>query len=130
MQLRAHESPAEAATEAEAFETLAAAMDRWAGEEVDEEGGDGGAAPVLEPVLDPALLRLASAMPTPAAARRLLRTCANPGCANLDGDSEVGLRLTPCAGCGEAAYCCRDCWTAHWQAGHRAACARRLGKGG
>ncbi|KXZ49639.1 hypothetical protein GPECTOR_20g496 [Gonium pectorale] len=35
-----------------------------------------------------------------ARARRLLRTCANPGCANLDGDSEAGLRLTPCAGCG------------------------------
>ncbi|KXZ49640.1 hypothetical protein GPECTOR_20g497 [Gonium pectorale] len=63
-------------------------------------------------------------------ARRLLRTCANPNCANLDGDSEAGLRLTPCAGCGEAAYCCRDCWTAHWRAGHRAACARRLGGAG
>ncbi|KXZ47158.1 hypothetical protein GPECTOR_37g164 [Gonium pectorale] len=88
-------------------------------------GGGDGAAGVPEPAEDPALRRLASVMPPPAAARRLLRTCANPGCANLEGDSEAGLRLTPCAGCGEAAYCCRDCWTAHWRAGHRAACARR-----
>ncbi|KXZ49638.1 hypothetical protein GPECTOR_20g495 [Gonium pectorale] len=126
-QLRAYESPAEA----EAVEAVAAAMDCWAGEEaVDGEGGGSGAARFPELGLAPALLRLASAMPPPAAARRLLRTCANPGCANLDGDSEAGLRLTPCAGCGDAAYCCRDCWTAHWRAGHRAACARRLGGAG
>ncbi|KXZ47160.1 hypothetical protein GPECTOR_37g166 [Gonium pectorale] len=101
------------------------------GEEAEDVGGDnkggsgGAAARVPEPAVDPVLLRLASAMPPPAAACRLLCTCANPGCANLEGDSEAGLRLTPCAGCGEAAYCCRDCWTAHWRAGHRAACARR-----
>ncbi|KXZ47164.1 hypothetical protein GPECTOR_37g170 [Gonium pectorale] len=90
-------------------------------------GGDGAAARVLEPqpAVGPALRRLASAMPPPAAALRLLRTCANPGCSSLEGDSEAELLLTPCAGCGEAAYCCRDCWTAHWRAGHRAACARR-----
>ncbi|KXZ47162.1 hypothetical protein GPECTOR_37g168 [Gonium pectorale] len=91
----------------------------------DGSGGGGGAPPVPEPAVGSALRRLALAMPPPAAARRLLRTCANPGCANLEGDSEAELRLTPCAGCGEAAYCCRDCWTAHWRAGHRAACARR-----
>ncbi|KXZ47163.1 hypothetical protein GPECTOR_37g169 [Gonium pectorale] len=96
------------------------------GEAEDGDADGSGEAPrVPEPAVDPALLRLAWAMPPPAAARRLLRTCANPGCSSLEGDSEAELRLTPCAGCGEAAYCCRDCWTAHWRAGHRAACARR-----
>ncbi|KXZ49633.1 hypothetical protein GPECTOR_20g490 [Gonium pectorale] len=126
-QLRAYELP----EEAEAAEAVAEAMGRWAGGKAEEGGREGGGAvTVPETVVDPVLLRLGSAMPPPAAARSLLRLCANPDCANLDGDSEAGLRLTPCTGCGKAAYCCRDCWMAHWRAGHRAACARRLGGAG
>ncbi|KXZ51407.1 hypothetical protein GPECTOR_12g369 [Gonium pectorale] len=133
---RAQELP----TEAEAAEALAAAVtERWGGKEAGDAGGGGGCDGAAKLPSDSdadsdaaaALCRLALAMPPPSATRRLLATCANPGCANLEGDSEAGLRLTPCAGCGEAAYCCRDCWTAHWRAGHRAACARRrLGGGG
>ncbi|KXZ49694.1 hypothetical protein GPECTOR_20g551 [Gonium pectorale] len=61
--------------------------------------------------------------PLPAAARRLLRTCANPGCANLEGDSEAGLALWACGGgagpggSGAAAdelYCCRSCNGLEW----------------
>ncbi|GLC43618.1 hypothetical protein PLESTB_000401000 [Pleodorina starrii] len=55
-------------------------------------------------------------------AAEVLRTCANPACVNLEGDSEAGLRLAACGRCGAALYCCRDCQTAHWRAGHRAEC--------
>ncbi|GLC43621.1 hypothetical protein PLESTM_001496700 [Pleodorina starrii] len=55
-------------------------------------------------------------------AAEVLRTCANPTCLNLEGDSEAGLRLAACGRCGAAWYCCRDCQTAHWRAGHRAEC--------
>ncbi|KXZ45097.1 hypothetical protein GPECTOR_58g546 [Gonium pectorale] len=117
--LAAHEFPAEA----DVVETMAATQEADA---CQEWGGTSGAVQMIEPSVDSFLRRLASVMPSsPAAAPPVLLTCANPGCANLDGDSEAGLRLTPCAGCGEAAYCCRDCWAAHWRAGHRAACARR-----
>ncbi|KXZ51449.1 hypothetical protein GPECTOR_12g412 [Gonium pectorale] len=129
-QLRSHTLP----VSAEAAEALAAAMDCWGGEEAHGAHGGGGCGGVARLDLTDAeadLLRLASAMPPPAEARRQLRACANPACANLDGDGEARLRLTPCAGCGEAAYCSRSCWEAHWRAGHRAACARRrLGGGG
>ncbi|KXZ45140.1 hypothetical protein GPECTOR_58g589 [Gonium pectorale] len=69
---------------------------------------------------------LADALPTPAGARRLLPgRCANPSCANLEGDSEAGLALKACSGCGAVGYCCRPCQTAHWRAGHKDACGRR-----
>ncbi|GFR49287.1 hypothetical protein Agub_g11309 [Astrephomene gubernaculifera] len=63
----------------------------------------------------------------PAEARRLLRTCSNPACVNLEGDSEAELPLKACARCGGAWYCCRECQTAHWRAGHKEACVRRQG---
>ncbi|GFR50638.1 hypothetical protein Agub_g12886 [Astrephomene gubernaculifera] len=65
----------------------------------------------------------------PAEARRLLRTCSNPACVNLKGDSEAELPLKACARCGGAWYCCRECQTAHWRApgGHKEACGRRQG---
>ncbi|KXZ44403.1 hypothetical protein GPECTOR_68g374 [Gonium pectorale] len=69
----------------------------------------------------------------PAAARSLLRTCANPGCANLEGDSEAGLRLQACGSYGAARYCGATCQAEHWRAGHKEACAQgrgaRVGKG-
>ncbi|KXZ48199.1 hypothetical protein GPECTOR_29g106 [Gonium pectorale] len=77
---------------------------------------------------DPLMLEaeaLASALPPPSEAGGLLRTCANSLCANLEGDSEVDLKLLSCGGCGEVGYCCRPCQTAHWRAGHKGECARR-----
>ncbi|KXZ47496.1 hypothetical protein GPECTOR_35g934 [Gonium pectorale] len=69
---------------------------------------------------------LASALPPPAEARRLLPAqCANPACANLEGDSEADLALKVCARCGSVGYCCRPCQTAHWRAGHKEACGSR-----
>ncbi|KAG2481929.1 hypothetical protein HYH03_019117 [Edaphochlamys debaryana] len=63
------------------------------------------------------------ALPSAEARRRLgLPACSNPACANLAGDSEAGLPLRLCGRCGRASYCCRECQTAHWQAGHRGAC--------
>ncbi|KXZ41075.1 hypothetical protein GPECTOR_842g80 [Gonium pectorale] len=66
-----------------------------------------------------------AALPAPAEVRSLslLRTCANPACANLEGDSEADLKLLSCGGCGEVGYCCRPCQTAHWRAGHKGECA-------
>ncbi|KXZ54036.1 hypothetical protein GPECTOR_5g145 [Gonium pectorale] len=72
---------------------------------------------------------LASALLTPDEARRLLPSrCANPVCANLEGDSEADLTLKACAGCGAVGYCCRPCQTAHWRAGHKEACGGKRGK--
>ncbi|KXZ50026.1 hypothetical protein GPECTOR_18g179 [Gonium pectorale] len=73
---------------------------------------------------------LASALPPPAEARRLLPgRCANPACANLEGDSEADLTLKACAGCGAAGYCSRPCQLEHWRAGHKEACGRARGGG-
>ncbi|KXZ41491.1 hypothetical protein GPECTOR_433g309 [Gonium pectorale] len=77
--------------------------------------------PGLQPPPQPG--PLASALLPPAEARRLLRTCANPACVNLEGDSEADLQLLSCGGCGEVGYCCRPCQTAQWRAGHKEACA-------
>ncbi|KXZ45617.1 hypothetical protein GPECTOR_52g2 [Gonium pectorale] len=111
-QLRSYEEH-EAAAEAEA---LAAYLER---------GGDGAYQATLRPS------PLASAMPPPAEARRLLPgRCANPACANLEGDSEAGLTLKACAGCGAVGYCCRPCQLEHWRAGHKGACGRARGGGG
>ncbi|GLC47916.1 hypothetical protein PLESTB_000039400 [Pleodorina starrii] len=68
------------------------------------------------------LLAAGRALASPAEVAAVLRTCANPACVNLEGDSEAGLRLAACGRCGAAWYCCRDCQTAHWRAGHRAEC--------
>ncbi|KAG2501474.1 hypothetical protein HYH03_001253 [Edaphochlamys debaryana] len=67
----------------------------------------------------------------PAEARRRLGlpACSNPACANLAGDSEAGLRLQKCGGCGQASYCCRECQTAHWRSGYKEACASGSGSG-
>ncbi|KXZ48280.1 hypothetical protein GPECTOR_29g57 [Gonium pectorale] len=74
---------------------------------------------------------LVSALPSPTEARRLLPgRCANPRCANLEGDSEADLTLKACAGCGAVDYCCRPCQTAHWRAGHKGESARVRGNGG
>ncbi|KXZ51595.1 hypothetical protein GPECTOR_12g559 [Gonium pectorale] len=73
---------------------------------------------------------LASALPPPAEARRMLPVrCANPTCANLEGDSEADLTLKGCAGCGAVGYCCRPCQLEHWRAGHKEACGKARGGG-
>ncbi|KXZ50052.1 hypothetical protein GPECTOR_18g32 [Gonium pectorale] len=74
------------------------------------------------------LLPLALALLPPVEARRVLPgRCANPACANLEGDSEVDLTLKACAGCSAVGYCCRPCKTAHWRAGHKEECGRVQG---
>ncbi|KAG2486432.1 hypothetical protein HYH03_014879 [Edaphochlamys debaryana] len=57
----------------------------------------------------PAQAAAALLPPSPSAALQLLGGCANPACANLEGDSEAGLRLQRCGRCGAASYCCREC---------------------
>ncbi|GLC50631.1 hypothetical protein PLESTB_000401300 [Pleodorina starrii] len=102
------------------LEALAGRLVRWgAGEQGSEGNGTVAATTRLSPV-EVAVLR-ALASPAEVAAE-VLRTCANPTCLNLEGDSEAGLRLAACGRCGAAWYCCRDCQTAHWRAGHRAEC--------
>ncbi|KXZ48314.1 hypothetical protein GPECTOR_29g89 [Gonium pectorale] len=87
-----------------------------------ELGGDGACGALRQASLPPA--PLASALSPPTEARRLLPgRCANPRCANLEGDSEAVLTLKPCAGCGAVGYCCRPCQTAHWREGHKGECA-------
>jgi hypothetical protein len=67
------------------------------------------------------------ALPPLSACEGLMRTCSNPRCANLEGDSEAELRLQVCAGCGGPSYCGRACQVAHWRAGHKEACAGKRG---
>ncbi|KXZ41485.1 hypothetical protein GPECTOR_438g319 [Gonium pectorale] len=82
-------------------EQLAAMLDAWGGGGQprrdgtgDVEGGaaagDGEARAVFVPCLT------GTPPPHPGEARRLLRTCANPRCANLEGDSEADLALWEC----------------------------------
>ncbi|PNH03796.1 hypothetical protein TSOC_010131 [Tetrabaena socialis] len=59
---------------------------------------------------------------SPAEIRALLRTCANPACDNLAGDSEAELPLRACGRCGGAWYYRKECSVAHWRSGHREAC--------
>ncbi|GLC46744.1 hypothetical protein PLESTB_001358900 [Pleodorina starrii] len=102
------------------LEALAGRLVRWgAGEQGSEGNGTVAAAARLSPVEVGVLRALAS----PAEVEAVLPTCANPNCLNLEGDSEAGLRLAACGRCGAAWYCCRDCQTAHWRAGHRAECS-------
>ncbi|GLC43619.1 hypothetical protein PLESTM_001496500 [Pleodorina starrii] len=101
------------------LEALAGRLVRWgAGEQGSEGNGTVAATTRLSPVEVAVLHALAS----PAEVEAVLRTCANPACLNLEGDSEAGLRLAACGRCGAAWYCCRDCQTAHWRMGHRAVC--------
>ncbi|KXZ48311.1 hypothetical protein GPECTOR_29g86 [Gonium pectorale] len=94
-----------------------------------ELGGDGACEALRQAPPPPG--PLVSALPSPTAARRLLPgRCANPRCANLEGDSEADLTLKACAGCGAVDYCCRPCQTAHWRAGHKGECGRMRGNGG
>ncbi|GLC37264.1 hypothetical protein PLESTB_001142300 [Pleodorina starrii] len=74
--------------------------------------------------------QLLRALTTPEDARRRvlllpLPACANPACTRLEGDSEAAVALRACGGCGAVSYCCRECQTAHWRAGHKVACAVR-----
>ncbi|KAG2491809.1 hypothetical protein HYH03_009969 [Edaphochlamys debaryana] len=105
------------ATLAEATYALASHLDAWKG------SGDPGAAPELpSPIAAPAWVPLLVA---PAEARRRLGLpafCSNPRCAVLTGDSEAGLPLQACKGCGRAAYCCEQCREEDWEAGHEAEC--------
>ena len=43
-----------------------------------------------------------------------LKCCANPGCANLSGESEAGLRTKVCTGCRKVCYCSTECQLEHW----------------
>ncbi|PNH00040.1 hypothetical protein TSOC_014157 [Tetrabaena socialis] len=53
-------------------------------------------------------------------------TCSNPRCISLQGDSEAGLQLLACGGCGGAVrYCGAPFQRAHWAAGHKRTCRRR-----
>ncbi|PNH07140.1 hypothetical protein TSOC_006432 [Tetrabaena socialis] len=109
---------------AAAASALARQAERW----VTGGGENGGelaravAALGLQEDSDVAALALASSS---AEARALLRTCANPACDNMAGDSEAGLPLRACGRCGGAWYCRKECLAAHWRSGHRGACAGR-----
>ncbi len=46
------------------------------------------------------------------------RVCANEGCQSFSGERDAALGLRRCGRC-EARYCCRECQTADWRAGHR-----------
>jgi hypothetical protein len=50
--------------------------------------------------------------------------CNNPGCVNLQQQSElllVGGKGCVCSGCRRARYCCRSCQVAHWKS-HKPVC--------
>ncbi|PNH01433.1 hypothetical protein TSOC_012678 [Tetrabaena socialis] len=118
---------------ANAAATIAAALARQAELWV-AGGGEGGAELVWESMpRDPhdsgwawterAARALGSSPAEPA--RALLRTCANPACANLRHDSEASVELKACVQCGAVWHCGLECMAAHWQAGHREACVGR-----
>ncbi|GLC38031.1 hypothetical protein PLESTB_000444200 [Pleodorina starrii] len=84
-------------------------------------------------------VRLGALLPPPclvAAALPEMRLCANPMCANLEGEREASLRLTmPCEdGDGALSYCCQGCKDAHRRTRRAAQCGagpggRGLGRG-
>ncbi|GLC38030.1 hypothetical protein PLESTB_000444300 [Pleodorina starrii] len=84
-------------------------------------------------------VRLGALLPPPcfvAAALPEMRLCANPMCANLEGEREASLRLTmPCEdGDGAVSYCCQGCKDAHGRRRRAAQCGagpggRGLGRG-
>ncbi|PNH11382.1 hypothetical protein TSOC_001732 [Tetrabaena socialis] len=107
---------------AAAAEALEAQLGRWVAG-----GGEEGTAGVRSAVRAlgrlPQIDRAARALLSdPAHARSLLRTCANPACDNLAGESEADLTLLKCGGCSVVWYCRRQCQAAHWGSGHKQAC--------
>ncbi|KXZ42646.1 hypothetical protein GPECTOR_128g549 [Gonium pectorale] len=112
-------------------EELATRLDVWGigGQPgCDGAGGvDGGAATGDGEVQAAPVVTFGTPLPHPAEARRLLRTCANPDCANLGGDSEADLAIWECCsaagpggGSGAArVYCCRSCKGLKWLAAGR-----------
>ncbi|KAG2488143.1 hypothetical protein HYH03_013288 [Edaphochlamys debaryana] len=115
-----------------AAEGLERVLEAWArgeegGEEVAVELWEGLQASGEEVGLD---AKVAGQLVPPAEARRRLGlpACSNPACVSLAGDSEAGRRLQLCGRCGRVAYCCRECQTAHWRAGHKEACGGGVGK--
>ncbi|GLC71935.1 hypothetical protein PLESTF_001182800 [Pleodorina starrii] len=113
---------------------LLAALERMAEVGTGAASGRGGAAAAAAAAAEqprplPEELRqwaaAAALLVPPSEVRAVLPACDYPGCVNLAGDSEAGLGLAGCAGCGgRVRYCSRDCQTAHWKAGHKAACTR------
>ncbi|KAG2501484.1 hypothetical protein HYH03_001262 [Edaphochlamys debaryana] len=114
---------------AAAMEHLAKQLEAWASGE--EAGGLALGEWEEDSVVGTLGVALAGLLVPPAEARRRLGlpACSNPACANLAGDSEAGLRLRQCGGCGQASYCCRECQTAHWRSGHKEACGGGSGGG-
>ncbi|GLC43617.1 hypothetical protein PLESTM_001496300 [Pleodorina starrii] len=102
------------------LEVLAGRLVRWG---AGEQGSEGSDTVAVAARLSPVEVGMVRALASPAEMAAVLRTCANPACVNLEGDSEAGLRLAACGRCGAAWYCCRGCQTAHWRTGHRAECS-------
>ncbi|PNH11341.1 hypothetical protein TSOC_001742 [Tetrabaena socialis] len=107
---------------AAAAEALEAQLGQWVAGG-GEEGSRGVRSAVRALVRLPQIDRAARALPSdPAGAQSLLRTCANPACDNLAGESEADLTLLKCGGCSIMWYCRRQCQAAHWGSGHKQAC--------
>jgi hypothetical protein len=63
------------------------------------------------------------ALPTPAEALAALRTCGNPLCGEMGGDSEAGLPRRACTRCRAVSYCSPACQWQQWALGHKQQCA-------
>jgi hypothetical protein len=61
-------------------------------------------------------------LPTPEEALAALRSCGNPLCSELGGDSEAGLPRRACGRCGAVSYCSPACQRQHWALGHKGQC--------
>ncbi|PNH11347.1 DEAD-box ATP-dependent RNA helicase 47B [Tetrabaena socialis] len=73
-----------------------------------EEGSAGARSAVRALGRLPQIDRAARALPSdPADAQSMLRTCDNPACDNLSGESEADLTLLKCGGCSIVWYCRR-----------------------
>ncbi|GLC41683.1 hypothetical protein PLESTB_000689100 [Pleodorina starrii] len=103
---------------AEAVEGLLGKLELWGEGRVE----DAAARPMPPPPPFPEGEAVAAQMAFPGELFGFVRTCANPSCVNLEGDSEAKLPLAACGGCGAVGYCCRGCQVAHWRAGHKAEC--------
>ena len=53
--------------------------------------------------------------------------CSNPGCVNVNGETEVGTANKACTGCKVVYYCSRECQVAHWKV-HKALCKQLQGE--